>query len=339
MGRMILFVFALVGCEPMPSGTSSAAAPAKDACTVARVRFHRASEGGTTREAVAFLSAHPDCFVFDDARGRGEVEGAFRTAAEETIREAMAVRHTDVVAPDTFQKSCEQYTALIAHPQLGLASSRCRDPVHVLCAYADAYGETESGFLSALSGIEQVQNDKLRLATRDDLITDAYAVYYRDATGETSFDTFRETYPLAKTIEPLAFAHRLIETKRLIHTPLPLRFFEEHALGEAAQREVFLAHITSEIDLSGSFDAAVTIAAAYVKAGYDPALVYRTTFDRLCELRAYTEALRVAHQHLDAKAVHLAEDGRIRSLEAQGRYSIAVGGDGKRTKVFPMWDE
>ena len=60
--------------------------------------------------------------------------------------------------------------------------------------------------------------------------------------------------------------------------------------------------------------------------------------DLLVDAGRYSEALRIAHEHLGAKEIRDIEDRRIAMLDSSGTYSIVIGADGRRSRSYPMYN-
>lgn len=341
MGRIFaLFLLPLLACEDVSADQPVERPGAVSDCAPNLAAFRKAGDSGDpvdAQRATRAIAEHPEC-VADERVPTSQLRSVVEKSARQTVRDLLAERDGKSAGTTDGQAACERHTALVANPRLGIASDGLRDLADVLCAYADAVAGTQSGFLSALTQIEGVRDEKLRLATRKDLVEDAYfRRYFLGGPGE-DMAALRETYPLSSVADATAFAlDRLIP--RLYQSPIPPLFFDEQARDDRLRRDIVSRHFRSEAARSKSWTTVASMADAYVEAGYDPALVYRVAFDAVMAGKEDFVTARQLASHLGPAEKRAAVDGRIAQLDANAEFDVLVGPDGRQSYLYRMRDD
>lgn len=339
MGRIFSLVclFFAVACddEVVFGVTPVSPAPALDVPCGLSIRAVRSAIGtrddaSLGREAVVAIAKHPECFEREQVP-LPQLAALFEGSARQQIRAIVTARGATGPASD-LQGVCETYTAVMGDAKLEVGNAANRDLTEALCAYADASAGTADAYLSALTQIDAIRDDALRSATKKDLVEQAYLVEYRR--GNLGSGAFRETYPLADVVDPVSFATDVL-VPALAQEPIVVRFFQDQHLDANAMRAVLSAHFTKEAELAGDWNVVSSMAVEYAKLPYDPVLVNAAAYGALMDHREFPLAIRFASTDAERRA---AEDGRIRELDASGRYTVVIGPDGKRSKFYPMWD-
>lgn len=328
MGRisLVLSILLTSGCDETP--------PDRDDCSkvVARESSYEQVDPGY---AFTFVAGRPDCFAGRD--GEDGLRRLMRVGAESTLVHLLRDRRSEISNSDSFAAACGLYA--VPYPSLKLTPLDAGDAGTALCVYADAQSETANGLASAMEGTEQIASASLRADVRKDIVASAYALFYLNRLKRTdvyAFSEFREKYPLREFVAPMDFAREL--GARMGKTPLPYALVVGEGLDEIETRTL-VAERFAAVTTAHNAGEAVVLGDAFVRDGYDAALVYDVLYRYLTNGRSYVLALRVAREHLDEKAVRAVEDARIAELESAGRYSIVVGPDGRRSKAYPMWDD